>query len=75
MATLHVIEELPGFHDDPLIGKYLLRLGKLVMESLTCPKDLRSELLPEIEARKAQIHRQIKGRRIQLLKSTTLNNC
>lgn len=65
-----ILTEVPAdlwlmFHNDPIVAKYRLILGRLVYELFIAPKSDR----PAILARKEQVHRQIKGRQIQLFKS------
>lgn len=55
------------FNDDPLVKKYRAKLGKLLLEGMFCTKFERREL--DIQAQKDQMHRQITGRKIQLLKA------
>lgn len=45
------------FHDDPIVAKYRLLLGRLVYQLLTASKRNR----PAILARKEQVQRQIRG--------------
>lgn len=58
------------FNDDLLVKKYTLKLGLLVAEQLLLAPDERAELLPDILARKKQIHLQLRGRRLQLLRAS-----
>lgn len=68
--TLTILDQnVPSFYEDPLILKYLRILGRLSFEALACPKEYRQDLLPDILRRAAQVRRQIKGRRIQLINS------
>jgi hypothetical protein len=53
------------YHDDPIVAKYRLLLGRLVYQVLTAPKRDRKAII----ARKEQVQRQIRGRQIKLLKS------
>jgi len=57
------------FNDDHLVKKYRRKLAVLVAEQVLCAPELRKELLPTIVSQKAQLHTQIKGRKIQLLKA------
>jgi hypothetical protein len=54
------------FHDDPIVGKYRALLGNIVYRLFMAPKRDRAALV----ARKDQIHRQIRGRQIQLLRAS-----
>jgi hypothetical protein len=54
------------FNDDPIVGKYRALLGNIVYRLLMAPKRDRAALID----RKALIHRQIRGRKIQLLKAS-----
>lgn len=67
---ISILTEYPAalwecFHDDPIVAKYRLLLGRLVYQLLTATKRDRAAIL----ARKERVQRQIKGRQIQLLKS------
>jgi hypothetical protein len=54
------------YHDDPIVGKYRALLGHVVYKLLIAAKRDRPALL----ARKAQIHRQIRGRQVRLYRAS-----
>lgn len=71
MQTTTTLIEVPAdlslmFHDDPIVAKYRVLLGLVVLKLFMASKRDRKELI----ARKDQIHRQIRGRQIRLYRAS-----
>jgi hypothetical protein len=61
---------LPDFYNDPIVRKYVTKLGLLVAESLVAKSLGVVELLDDLEAHKKVVRTQLQGRRLQLLKAS-----